>query len=43
MTMPLRDRIAGAARQLMEDRFSWNKVAKQFEAICLRTLASRRL
>ena len=38
-----RDRIAGAARQLMEDRFSWNKVAKQFEAICLRTLASRRL
>ena len=30
-----RDRIAGAARRLMEDRFSWNKVAAQFEAICL--------
>ena len=34
----LRARIAGAARRLMEERFSWSRVAKQFEAICLRTL-----
>jgi polysaccharide biosynthesis protein PslH len=33
----LRHRIAGAARRLMEDRFSWANVARQFEAICLRT------
>ncbi len=34
----MRDRIARAARRLMEDRFSWNSVARQFEAICLRAL-----
>jgi len=34
----LRVRIAGAARRLMEERFSWSRVAQQFEAICLRTL-----
>jgi glycosyltransferase involved in cell wall biosynthesis len=38
----LRDRIAGAARRLMEERFSWNTVAAQFEAICLRALERRR-
>jgi glycosyltransferase involved in cell wall biosynthesis len=27
-------RIAGAARGLMEDRFSWHRVARQFETIC---------
>jgi glycosyltransferase involved in cell wall biosynthesis len=37
-----RDRIAEAARRLMEDRFSWNKVAAQFEAICLGALERRR-
>jgi glycosyltransferase involved in cell wall biosynthesis len=35
---PMRARIAGSARRLMEDRFSWSRVARQFEAICLRTL-----
>jgi polysaccharide biosynthesis protein PslH len=35
---PMRARIAGAARRLMEDRFSWSRVARQFEAICHRTL-----
>jgi glycosyltransferase involved in cell wall biosynthesis len=34
----MRARLAGAARRLMEDRFSWSRVARQFEAICLRTL-----
>lgn len=34
----MRLRIATAARRLMEDRFSWSRVARQFEAICLRTL-----
>jgi polysaccharide biosynthesis protein PslH len=34
----MRARIAAAARRLMEDRFSWSRVARQFEAICLRTL-----
>jgi glycosyltransferase involved in cell wall biosynthesis len=33
-----RARIAGTARRLMEERFSWSRVAGQFEAICLRTL-----
>ncbi|MDR3533765.1 MAG: glycosyltransferase [Rhodopila sp.] len=37
----LRARIAGAARALMEERFSWSRVARQFEAICLRALAQR--
>ena len=37
----LRTRIAGAARRLMEERFSWAKVAAQFEAICQGTLGRR--
>jgi glycosyltransferase involved in cell wall biosynthesis len=32
----MRARIAGAARRLMEERFSWSRVAAQFEAICSR-------
>ncbi len=39
----LRDRIADAARRLMLDRFSWAKVAAQFEAICLDTVERRSL
>jgi glycosyltransferase involved in cell wall biosynthesis len=35
----MRVRIAGAARRLMEERFSWSRVARQFEAICERVLA----
>lgn len=31
----LRTRIAGAARNLMQAKFSWSQVARQFEAICL--------
>lgn len=38
----LRHRIATAARRLMEDRFSWSRVAKQFETICLRTMERSR-
>ncbi len=38
----LRKRIAGAARGLMEQRFSWKNVAAQFEAICLDALERRR-
>lgn len=34
-------RLAGAARRLVEDRFSWAHVARQFEAICLRALAPK--
>lgn len=34
----MRARIAGAARRLVEERFSWSRVGRQFEAICLRTL-----
>ena len=37
----LRARIASAARRLMEERFSWSRVAAQFEAICLRALERR--
>jgi glycosyltransferase involved in cell wall biosynthesis len=37
----MRTRIASAARQLMEDRFSWDRVARQFEAICEGALARR--
>jgi glycosyltransferase involved in cell wall biosynthesis len=40
---PFRHRIAGAARRLMEDRFSWKNVAAQFEGICLRALERRRV
>ena len=39
---PMRARIAGAARHLVEQRFSWSRVARQFEAICERTLDKRR-
>jgi len=38
----MRARIAGAARRLMEDLYSWSRVARQFEAICLRTLVRAR-
>jgi glycosyltransferase involved in cell wall biosynthesis len=38
----MRARIAGAARALMEAKFSWAEVARQFEAICLRALERRR-
>jgi glycosyltransferase involved in cell wall biosynthesis len=38
----LRLRMAGAARGLMEQRFSWKSVAAQFEAICLTALERRR-
>ena len=34
----MRVRIAEAARRLVEERFSWSRVGRQFEAICLRTL-----
>ena len=37
----MRARIARAARTLMEANFSWQQVARQFEAICLRALARR--
>jgi glycosyltransferase involved in cell wall biosynthesis len=37
-----RDRIAGNARRLMEDRFSWANVAAQFETIGLDALERRR-
>lgn len=36
-----RSHIAGAARRLMQERFSWANVAAQFEAICLRALDRR--
>jgi glycosyltransferase involved in cell wall biosynthesis len=38
----MRVRLAAAARRLVEDRFSWSRVARQFEAICLRTLQHAR-
>jgi glycosyltransferase involved in cell wall biosynthesis len=38
----MRARIAGAARLLMERRFSWQNVAAQFEAICLKALERQR-
>jgi glycosyltransferase involved in cell wall biosynthesis len=37
----MRVRLAAAARRLMEERFSWSRVGRQFEAICLRTLERR--
>ena len=37
----MRYRIAKAARTLMEDRFSWSRVARQFETICQRALSAR--
>jgi glycosyltransferase involved in cell wall biosynthesis len=33
----LRQDLAGAARQVLEERFSWAQVGRQFEAICMRT------
>ena len=38
----LRTRVASAARRLMEERFSWSSVARQFEAICFGAVARRR-
>lgn len=38
---PLRARIAAAARTLTENRFSWSRVARQFEAICERAMEKR--
>lgn len=38
-----RIRIAAAARALMEEKFSWRVVARQFEAICMRALERRRV
>jgi glycosyltransferase involved in cell wall biosynthesis len=38
----LRSRMAGAARRLIEQRFSWKNVAAQFETICLEALERRR-
>jgi glycosyltransferase involved in cell wall biosynthesis len=37
----LRCCLAGAARGLLEERFSWASVGRQFEAICRRTIARR--
>ena len=37
----LRLQLATAARRLLEQRFSWPAVARQFEAICAATLARR--
>jgi glycosyltransferase involved in cell wall biosynthesis len=37
----LRRRLAVAARRLLEARFSWSAVGRQFEAICHRTLDRR--
>ena len=39
----MRSRISTAARQLMEDRFSWFQVARHFEAICQQTLKHKQL
>ncbi len=35
----LRERMAAAARLLVEQRFSWARIARDFEAICLNTLS----
>jgi glycosyltransferase involved in cell wall biosynthesis len=37
----LRERLAQAARSRLEERFSWARVARQFEAICLRAIRQR--
>jgi glycosyltransferase involved in cell wall biosynthesis len=37
----LRGRLAGASRGLLEARFSWASVGRQFEAICQRTITRR--
>ncbi len=36
----LRGRLAGNARALIEEKFSWKHVASQFEAICSRAMGS---
>jgi len=38
----LSQRLAGAARTRVEDRFSWSHVARQFEAICLKALEAKK-
>ncbi len=38
----LRQQLAGSARTLLEERFSWSAVGRQFEAICQQTLKSSR-
>ncbi len=38
---PLRQTLAVNARTLVETRFSWSQVARQFEDICLKTLPNR--
>lgn len=37
----LRQRLANAGRALLEERFTWTHVARQFEAICLDALKAR--
>jgi glycosyltransferase involved in cell wall biosynthesis len=37
----LGDTLAGNARALIEEKFSWAHVARQFEAVCLDALAAR--
>ncbi len=37
-----RSRIALNARRLLEERYSWSRVGRQFETICRETLARRR-
>ena len=38
---PLRERLTQAARNLLEEKFSWAQVARQFEKICASPLPSR--
>jgi glycosyltransferase involved in cell wall biosynthesis len=38
----LRERLARAARERLENHFSWTHVARQFEAICMRALEAKR-
>ena len=37
----LRGRLAGSARSLVEARFTWAQVARQFEGICLRAIPAK--
>ncbi|HEY4041486.1 MAG TPA: glycosyltransferase family 4 protein [Rhodopila sp.] len=39
----MRARIACGARRLVEERFSWAHVARQFEAVCLRAMERRQV
>ena len=34
----LRERLRKAARQRLEERFGWSRIARQFEAICMRAI-----